>query len=122
MFETHEDFSTAVGVACDERSTRWSSRSYMFGDPIPFVPLLTVLAEVGGRFIWLVRRPEEGGVGPCLCDSMGWDESYPLSEGLAHKFSNRALDFDNLPQLVSLPMLRRSMVTIEFRASGASHA
>jgi hypothetical protein len=53
---------------------------------------------------------------------MGWDESYPLSEGLAHKFSNRALDFDNLPQLVSLPMPRRSVVAIEFRASGASHA
>ncbi len=62
---------------------------------IPFVPLLTVLAEVGEPFIWLVSRPEEGGVGPCLCDSMGWDECYPLSEGLFHKFSDWALDFDN---------------------------
>ncbi len=54
----------------------------------PFVPILTVLPEFGGPFIWVVRRPDQGGVGPCLCDSMGWDESMPLSEGLFTKFSD----------------------------------
>jgi hypothetical protein len=66
----------------------------------PFVPILTVLAEVGGPFIWIVRRPEDGGVGPCLCDSMGWDESYPLSKGLFQKFADWAVTFDDASRVV----------------------
>lgn len=46
-----------------------------------FLPVLTVLPEFGGPFIWIARRPDVGGVGPCLCDSMGWSDTYPLSEG-----------------------------------------
>lgn len=60
-----------------------------------FVPILTVLAEVGGPFIWIARGLEDGGVGACLCDSMGWDESYPLSEGLFQKFADWAFTFDD---------------------------
>ena len=55
-------------------------------DSLPFIPILTVLPEVGGPFIWIVERPDQGGVGPCLCDTMGWDEMLPLSEGLFLKF------------------------------------
>ena len=55
-------------------------------DSLPFVPILTVLPEVGGPFIWIVERPDQGGVGPCLCDTMGWDGMLPLSEGLFLKF------------------------------------
>lgn len=59
----------------------------MSGDEnLPFIPILTVLPEVGGPFIWIVERPGQGGVGPCLCDTMGWDDSMPLSEGLFLKF------------------------------------
>lgn len=59
-----------------------------------FVPILTVLPEVGGPFIWIVRYPEQNGVGPCLCDGMGWDESMPLSVGLFLKFSDWQLAFE----------------------------
>lgn len=59
----------------------------MSGDEsLPFIPILTVLPEAGGPFIWIVKRPDQGGVGPCLCDTMGWDDSMPLSEGLFLKF------------------------------------
>ena len=59
----------------------------MSGDEsLPFIPILTVLPEVGGPFIWIVKFPDQGGVGPCLCDTMGWDEMLPLSEGLFLKF------------------------------------
>ena len=53
----------------------------------PFVPILTVLPEAGGRFIWFLMCPKQGGVGPCLCASyLGCHESYLLSEGLYLKF------------------------------------
>lgn len=55
-------------------------------DETMVVPVLTILPEFGGPFIWIVERADQTGVGPCLCDSMGWDESMPLSEGLFLKF------------------------------------
>jgi hypothetical protein len=61
---------------------------------LPFVPILTVLPEFGGPFIWVLERPGQGGVGPCLCDCMGWDEAMPLSEGLFIKFSDWAWSLD----------------------------
>lgn len=60
-----------------------------------FVPMLTVLPEAGGPFLWVVRRPEDGGVGPCLCDSMGWRDAHPLSEGLFYKFADWQWEFDS---------------------------
>lgn len=60
-----------------------------------FIPVLTVLPETGGPFIWVVRRPEYGGVGPCLCDGMGWCDTYPLSEGLFDKFADWQWEFDS---------------------------
>ena len=61
----------------------------------PFIPVLTVLAEVGGPFIWVVTKPDQGGVGPCLCNSDYWNESLPFSEGLLQKISDWAITFDN---------------------------
>ena len=63
-------------------------------DSSVFVPVLTILPETGGPFIWVIRTPEKRGVGPCLCDGMGWDESMPLSEGLFLKFSDWQLTFE----------------------------
>lgn len=52
-----------------------------------FVPILTVFPDYGcAPFLWIVRSPSEGGVGPNLCDGFGWDESFPVSEGLWRKF------------------------------------
>lgn len=52
-----------------------------------FVPLLTVFPEYGNApFLWIVRSPEQGGVGGNICDGFYWDESLPLSEGLWRKF------------------------------------
>ena len=52
------------------------------------VPILTILPEWGGPFLWIQREPDEFGVGPCLCDSREWDEMLPLSEGLLQKFAD----------------------------------
>lgn len=60
-----------------------------------FLPVLTVLPEFGGPFIWIARRPDVGGVGPCLCDSMGWSDTYPLSEGLFLKFADWEWSFES---------------------------
>lgn len=62
--------------------------------PVSFIPVLTVLPEVGGPFIWITYDSNEVGVGPCLCDCMGWYESMPLSEGLFLKFSDWQLTLD----------------------------
>ena len=52
-----------------------------------FVPILTVFPDYGpAPFLWIVRSLSEGGVGSNLCDGFGWDESFPLSEGLWRKF------------------------------------
>lgn len=63
-----------------------------------FVPILTVLPECGiAPFLWIVERPDQGGVGPNLCDGMmGWDESFPMSEGLWRKFADWAIEFDSM--------------------------
>ena len=62
---------------------------------LPFVPVLTVMVDYGNApFLWLVDRPEGGGVGGNLCDGTSWDESFPLSEGLWQKFANWAIEFD----------------------------
>lgn len=59
-----------------------------------FVPTLTVLPELGCAFLWIVTDPDEKGVGGNLCDGMGWDESFPLSEGLYRKFIDWNLTFE----------------------------
>ncbi len=60
-----------------------------------FVPILTVLPEYGNApFLWIVRAPEQGGVGPNLCDGTWWDESHPMTEGLWQKFSDWSIEFD----------------------------
>ena len=49
----------------------------------PFVPVLTVMVDYGNApFLWLVERPEQGGVGGMLCESGGWETYYPMSETL----------------------------------------
>ncbi len=64
-------------------------------DPVTFVPVLTVMPDYGmAPFLWLVDRPDEGGVGGMLCDGTSWDESYPMSEGLWRKFADWAIAFD----------------------------
>ena len=60
-----------------------------------FVPILTVLVEYGNApFLWLVDKPDQGGVGPNCCDGTYWDESFPMSEGLWRKFADWAIEFD----------------------------
>ncbi len=60
-----------------------------------FVSILTVLPEYGNApFLWIVTAPEQGGVGPNLCDGTYWDETYPMTEGLWQKFSDWAIEFD----------------------------
>lgn len=51
-------------------------------------PILNILPEWGGPFLWIQREPDAFGVGPCLCDSREWDETLPLSEGLLQKFAD----------------------------------
>ena len=60
-----------------------------------FVPILTVLVEYGSApFLWLVDKPDQGGVGPNCCDGTYWDESFRMSEGLWRKFADWAIEFD----------------------------
>ncbi len=33
---------------------------------IPFAPILTMLPELGPAYIWIMRRPDQGGMGPNL--------------------------------------------------------
>ena len=50
-----------------------------------FTPVLTVMPEFGGPFIWVLREPNPlypHSVGPSMCDCMGWNEDMLLSEGL----------------------------------------
>ncbi len=60
-----------------------------------FVPLLTVFPEYGNApFLWIIRSPEQGGVGWNLCDGLYWDDSFPLSEGLWTKFVDWVVDYE----------------------------
>ena len=64
-------------------------------DPVTFVPVLTVMPDYGmAPLLWLVDRPDEGGVGGMLCDGTYWEESYPMSERLWRKFADWAIAFD----------------------------
>ncbi len=60
-----------------------------------FVPVLTVMVDYGNApFLWLAVGPDEGRVGPNLCDGTYWDESFPMSEGLWQKLADWAIEFD----------------------------
>lgn len=62
---------------------------------IPFIPVLTVMVDYGfAPFLWLVDRPEVGGIGSLLCDGTSWDEECLMSEGLWRKFADWAIAFD----------------------------
>ena len=60
----------------------------------PFIPVLTVLPEVGGPFLWARTSADELGVGPCMVDTTYWSEHDPLSEGLFAKFVDWVLELD----------------------------
>ena len=61
------------------------------GNPSAFVPVLTVMVDYGNApFLWLVERPDQGGVGGMLCESGGWEDYYPMSEALWRKFAFHA--------------------------------
>ena len=61
----------------------------------PFIPILTVMPDYGNApFLWVVRRPDRGGIGGNLCDGTYWDEDFPMSEGLWRKFADWAIEFD----------------------------
>lgn len=61
----------------------------------PILPTLTVMVDYGNApFLWLVDRPDQGGVGGNLCDGTSWDKSFPMSEGLWRKFADWATEFD----------------------------
>ena len=45
-------------------------------------------------FLWLGNVPNQSGIGGDICDGTGWDESYPMSEGLWRKFADWAVAFD----------------------------
>ena len=63
--------------------------------PASFTPVLTVMVDYGNApFLWLVESPDQGGVGPNLCDGSFWDDSFPMSEGLWRKFADWAIEFD----------------------------
>lgn len=60
-----------------------------------FVPVLTVMPDYGNApFLWVVREPDQGGIGGNLVDGCYWDESFPMSEGLWRKFADWAIEFD----------------------------
>lgn len=60
-----------------------------------FIPILTVMVDYGNApFLWLVDRPDQGGVGGSLCDGTSWDKSFPMSEGLWRKLADWANEFD----------------------------
>ena len=63
-----------------------------------FVPVLTVMVDYGNApFLWLVERPDQGGVGGMLCESGGWEDYYPMSEALWRKFAIWAISFARMP-------------------------
>lgn len=77
-------------------------------DPLPFVPIFTVMVDYGNApFLWCVDAPEEVGVGGNICDGTGWDEACPMSEELWRKFADWAIEFD-----------RTSFYSDDFDASG----
>jgi hypothetical protein len=45
-------------------------------------------------FLWLADNPDMRGMGGNLCDGVGWDESFPMSEDLWRKFADWAISFD----------------------------
>ena len=63
-----------------------------------FVPVLTVMVDYGNApFLWLVERPDQGGIGGMLCESGGWEDYYPMSEALWRKFAIWAISFARMP-------------------------
>ena len=64
----------------------------------PFVPVLTVMVDYGfAPFLWLVERPDQGGVGDLTCESYAWEDYYPMSEVLWRKFAIWAISFERMP-------------------------
>lgn len=62
-----------------------------------FVPVLTVMVDYGFvPFLWLVERPDQGGIGGMLCESSGWEDDYPMSEVLWRKFAIWAKTFERI--------------------------
>ena len=60
-----------------------------------FIPKLTVMADYGNApFLWLADSPDMRGIGGNLCDGVGWDESFPMSEDLWRKFADWVISFD----------------------------
>ena len=63
-----------------------------------FVPVLTVMVDYGNApFLWLVERPDQGGIGGMLCESGGWEDYCPMSEALWRKFAIWAISFARMP-------------------------
>ena len=63
----------------------------------PFVPVLTVMVDYGfAPFLWLVERPDQGGIGGMLCESSCWEDDYPMSEALWRKFAIWAKTFERI--------------------------
>ncbi len=66
--------------------------------PVSFVPILTVMPDYGmAPFLWLVDRPDQGGVGIKIADRLSCDEPCPMSDGLWRKFADWAEAFDRTP-------------------------
>ena len=62
-----------------------------------FVPVLTVMVDYGfAPFLWLVERPDQGGVGDLTCESYAWEDYYPMSEVLWRKFAIWAKTFERI--------------------------
>ena len=62
-----------------------------------FVPVLTVMVDYGfAPFLWLVERPDQGGVGDLICESYAWEDYYPMSEVLWRKFAIGAKTFERI--------------------------
>ena len=62
-----------------------------------FVPVLTVMVDYGfAPFLWLVERPDQGGVGDLICESYAWEDYYPMSEVLWRKFAIWARTFERI--------------------------
>ena len=60
-----------------------------------FVPVLTVMVDYGfAPFLWLVERPDQGGVGDLICESYAWEDYYPMSEVLWRQFALWANTFE----------------------------
>jgi len=84
----------------------------------PFVPVLTVMVVYGmAPFLWLVDAPDKGGIGGNVCDSSGFDDWCPMSEGLWRKFADWAIAFDRT-QFYSDDFDTNDWDWLEFHARG----